>query len=123
RGARHEGAPADGAAAALPPDPRRDSDREQLDDHLSGPDRHPAAAARRHEAGNRKRGDVRLDELDYALPPELIAQEPAPERTAARLLVVGRQPEALAHETVAALPRLLRAGDLLVLNDARVVPA
>jgi len=66
---------------------------------------------------------VRLDELDYALPPELIAQEPAPERTAARLLVVGRQPEALAHETVAALPRLLRAGDLLVLNDARVVPA
>jgi S-adenosylmethionine:tRNA ribosyltransferase-isomerase len=66
---------------------------------------------------------VRLEDLDYALPPDLIAQEPASERTAARLLVVGRQPEALAHETVAALPRLLRAGDLLVLNDARVVPA
>ena len=47
-------------------------------------------------------------ELDYVLPPELIAQEPAAERTAARLLVVGRQPEALAHETVAALPPLPR---------------
>jgi S-adenosylmethionine:tRNA ribosyltransferase-isomerase len=66
---------------------------------------------------------VRLEDLDYALPPELIAQEPAPERTAARLLVVTREPETLAHETVAALPRLLWAGDLLVLNDARVVPA
>jgi S-adenosylmethionine:tRNA ribosyltransferase-isomerase len=66
---------------------------------------------------------VKLEELDYALPPELIAQEPAPERTAARLLVVERQREALAHETVAALPRLLRPGDVLVLNDARVVPA
>jgi S-adenosylmethionine:tRNA ribosyltransferase-isomerase len=66
---------------------------------------------------------VRLDELDYALPPELIAQEPAPERTAARLLVVTREPAGLAHEIVAALPRLLRAGDLLVLNDTRVVAA
>jgi S-adenosylmethionine:tRNA ribosyltransferase-isomerase len=66
---------------------------------------------------------VRLEDLDYALPPELIAQEPAPERTAARLLVVTREPEGLAHETVAALPRLLRAGDLLILNDTRVVPA
>lgn len=66
---------------------------------------------------------MKLEDLDYALPPELIAQEPAPERTAARLLVVTREPEGLAHETVAALPRLLRAGDLLILNDARVVPA
>ena len=66
---------------------------------------------------------MRLEDLDYALPPELIAQEPAPERTAARLLVVTRDPATLAHETVAALPTLLRAGDLLVLNDARVVPA
>jgi S-adenosylmethionine:tRNA ribosyltransferase-isomerase len=66
---------------------------------------------------------VRLEDLDYALPPELIAQEPAPERTAARLLVVTRESATLAHETVAALPTLLRAGDLLVLNDARVVPA
>jgi S-adenosylmethionine:tRNA ribosyltransferase-isomerase len=66
---------------------------------------------------------VRLEDLDYPLPPELIAQEPAPERTAARLLMVTREPEGLGHETVAALPRLLRAGDLLILNDARVVPA
>jgi len=66
---------------------------------------------------------VRLEDLDYALPPELIAQEPAAERTAARLLAVTRTPRGLAHHTVAALPRLLRPGDLLVLNDARVVPA
>ncbi len=64
-----------------------------------------------------------LDDLDYPLPPELIAQEPCVERTAARLLAVTRAPRHLAHETVAALPRLLRPGDLLVLNDARVVPA
>jgi S-adenosylmethionine:tRNA ribosyltransferase-isomerase len=66
---------------------------------------------------------VRLEDLDYALPPELIAQEPAPERTAARLLAVTRNPRGLAHHDVAALPRLLRPGDLLVLNDARVIPA
>ncbi len=66
---------------------------------------------------------MRLEDLDYALPPELIAQEPAAERTAARLLAVTRDPRGLAHHTVAALPRLLRRGDLLVLNDARVIPA
>jgi S-adenosylmethionine:tRNA ribosyltransferase-isomerase len=66
---------------------------------------------------------VRLEDLDYALPPELIAQEPAAERAAARLLAVRRDPRGLAHHTVADLPLLLRAGDLLVLNDARVVPA
>ncbi len=66
---------------------------------------------------------MRIEDLDYALPPELIAQEPAPERTAARLLVVSRDGDALSHHAVAELPSLLRPGDLLVLNDARVVPA
>jgi S-adenosylmethionine:tRNA ribosyltransferase-isomerase len=66
---------------------------------------------------------VTLDDLDYTLPPELIAQEPAPERTAARLLVVTREPPEMLHRTVADLPGLLRPGDLLVLNDVRVVPA
>lgn len=66
---------------------------------------------------------MKLEDLDYALPPELIAQEPAPERTAARLLVVVREPLRVEHRTVADLPRVLRPGDLLVLNDARVVPA
>ena len=66
---------------------------------------------------------MRLEDLDYALPPELIAQEPAAERTAARLLAVSREPFQLAHRTVREFPHALRSGDLLVLNDARVVPA
>jgi len=66
---------------------------------------------------------VKLEDLDYALPPELIAQEPAAERTGARLLAVRRDPRGLGHHMVADLPALLRPGDLLVLNDARVVPA
>jgi S-adenosylmethionine:tRNA ribosyltransferase-isomerase len=66
---------------------------------------------------------VRLEDLDYDLPAELIAQEPAAERAGARLLAVRRDPRGLAHHMVADLPALLRAGDLLVLNDARVVPA
>lgn len=66
---------------------------------------------------------MRISDFDYALPPELIAQEPAPERTAARLLHLDRAGGVRGHHTVAALPELLRAGDLLVLNEARVVPA
>jgi len=66
---------------------------------------------------------VRLAELDYALPEELVAQEPAPERAAARLLVLERRSGALRDACVAELPSLLAPGDLLVLNDTRVVPA
>jgi len=66
---------------------------------------------------------VRLEDLDFALPPEQIAQTPAAERTAARLLVLERTSGALHHHRIADLPRLLRPGDLLVLNDARVIPA
>ncbi|MCS7047224.1 MAG: tRNA preQ1(34) S-adenosylmethionine ribosyltransferase-isomerase QueA [Gemmataceae bacterium] len=61
--------------------------------------------------------------IDYDLPPELIAQEPVEPRDAARLLVVDRSRRTLAHHHFRDLPRLLRAGDLLVLNDTRVVPA
>jgi len=64
-----------------------------------------------------------LDDLDFALPPELIAQHPASERTAARLLAIDRTTGERRHGTVRDLPGLLRAGDLLVVNDARVVPA
>jgi S-adenosylmethionine:tRNA ribosyltransferase-isomerase len=66
---------------------------------------------------------MRLADLDYVLPPELIAQEPAPERTAARLLVVSRATGGLRHARVGELPAELRPGDLLVLNDTRVIPA
>jgi S-adenosylmethionine:tRNA ribosyltransferase-isomerase len=63
------------------------------------------------------------DLYDYDLPPELIAQEPLADRTAARLLVVRRADGSLAHRHVRDLPELLRPGDLVVVNDTKVVPA
>jgi S-adenosylmethionine:tRNA ribosyltransferase-isomerase len=60
-------------------------------------------------------------DFDYQLPPEAIAQQPAP-RGASRLLVLDNEGEAR-HRTIAALPALLRRGDLLVVNDTRVLPA
>jgi S-adenosylmethionine:tRNA ribosyltransferase-isomerase len=63
------------------------------------------------------------DFLDYDLPAHLIAQEPSVERDQARLLVLDRQRDALAHHIFADLPGLLAPGDLLVLNDTRVLPA
>jgi S-adenosylmethionine:tRNA ribosyltransferase-isomerase len=66
---------------------------------------------------------VRLEDLDYALPPERIAQHPAPEREAARLLVLSRAGGAPQHATLRDLPRWLRPGDLLVVNATRVLPA
>jgi len=61
-------------------------------------------------------------ELDYDLPPELIAQHPAERRDESRLLVYDRPTGAIRHRTFAELPEEL-AGELLVVNDTRVVPA
>jgi S-adenosylmethionine:tRNA ribosyltransferase-isomerase len=61
--------------------------------------------------------------FDYELPPERIAQEPCAERDQSRLLVVRRSSAALEHHVFADLPDLLNPGDLLVLNDTRVLPA
>ena len=61
--------------------------------------------------------------LDYALPPELIAQTPAARRDDARMLLLDRGAGRWEHRRVAELPELLRRGDLLVVNDARVLPA
>jgi S-adenosylmethionine:tRNA ribosyltransferase-isomerase len=66
---------------------------------------------------------MRLADLDYDLPRELIAQQPAEPRDAARLLVVDRPSGRLQDRTVRDLPGLLRRGDLLVRNDTRVFPA
>ena len=65
--------------------------------------------------------DVR--EFDFNLPPELIAQNPSPERGGARLLVLDRASGRLHHTFIAALPDLLLPGDLLVVNNTRVFPA
>ncbi|MBN2497587.1 MAG: tRNA preQ1(34) S-adenosylmethionine ribosyltransferase-isomerase QueA [Deltaproteobacteria bacterium] len=66
---------------------------------------------------------MRLDDFDYDLPEERIAQEPPPHRTASRLLVLPREQGPIAHRRFQDLGALLRHGDLLVLNDTRVMPA
>ncbi len=64
-----------------------------------------------------------IDAYDYPLPKHLIAQEPLANRTDARLLVVERSTGDISHHHIRDLPGLLRAGDALVLNETRVVPA
>jgi S-adenosylmethionine:tRNA ribosyltransferase-isomerase len=65
--------------------------------------------------------DVR--DFDFDLPSELIAQEPSPERSGARLLHLDRKTGSIAHTGIIALPDLLCAGDLVVVNNTRVFPA
>jgi S-adenosylmethionine:tRNA ribosyltransferase-isomerase len=65
--------------------------------------------------------DVRA--FDFDLPPELIAQEPPRERGGSRLLHLDRATGAIQHTSITAFPDLLRAGDLVVVNDTRVFPA
>jgi S-adenosylmethionine:tRNA ribosyltransferase-isomerase len=64
-----------------------------------------------------------LSDFDYDLPAELIAQHPAARRDASRVLTLGRENGVLGESTIAQLAGLFRAGDLLVLNDTRVIPA
>ncbi|MGZ6213088.1 MAG: S-adenosylmethionine:tRNA ribosyltransferase-isomerase, partial [Candidatus Binataceae bacterium] len=66
---------------------------------------------------------MRLSELDYNLPPELIAQEPLLRRDEARLMVLDRRGGTIEHSRFYKLGDFLRDGDLLVLNDTRVFPA
>ena len=64
-----------------------------------------------------------LTQFDYNLPPDLIAQEPVPTRDASRLLVLDRASGRIEHRTFADLPEYLQPGDVLILNDTRVMPA
>ena len=66
---------------------------------------------------------MRTADFDYELPPERIAQEPLPDRAGARLLVLERVSGTILHRAVRELAELLSPGDLLVLNDTRVLPA
>ncbi len=66
---------------------------------------------------------MRVDELDYELPESLIATTASEPRDAARLMVVDRARDRLAHHHVRDLPRFLEPGDLLVFNQSKVVPA
>ncbi len=64
---------------------------------------------------------LKLEDFDYTLPAELIAQAPLPDRSASRLLVLDR--DALSDRMFSDLPGLLNPGDLLVFNDTRVIHA
>ncbi len=64
-----------------------------------------------------------IADFDYHLPPELVAQQPLPQRDASRLLVLDRASGALRHARFLELGRWLDDGDLLVVNDTRVFPA
>lgn len=66
---------------------------------------------------------MRVDAFDYHLPAELIAQRPAARREASRMLLLDRQSGAWEDRAFAELPALLRGDELVVLNDARVLPA
>ena len=66
---------------------------------------------------------LRVADFDFDLPEELIAQQPPQERGQSRMLVVDRAAGAVRDAMFAEFPSLLKPGDLLVLNDSRVIPA
>jgi S-adenosylmethionine:tRNA ribosyltransferase-isomerase len=66
---------------------------------------------------------MRTDELDFDLPSELIAQAPMADRSGSRLLRYQRESKGIEDRRFVELPDVLGAGDLLVFNDARVIPA
>src|SRR5215472_558198 len=70
-----------------------------------------------------KRERLALSDYDFHLPDALIAQSPLERRDASRLLVLDRASGAFAHRMFRDWPGLLRPGDLVVLNDTRVIPA
>lgn len=66
---------------------------------------------------------MRTADFNFDLPPGLIAQHPAPQRDESRLLVLHRTNENIEHRHFRDLPGVFRAGDVLVLNNSRVIPA
>jgi len=70
-----------------------------------------------------KTAEHRVADFDYELPEELIAQQPPAERGTSRMMVVNRATGAFQDDLFTNLARQLRRGDLLVLNDSRVIPA
>jgi S-adenosylmethionine:tRNA ribosyltransferase-isomerase len=66
---------------------------------------------------------MKTADFDYDLPGELIAQQPLPDRAASRMMVVNRSTGDIRHDQFRNLGRYLHPGDLLVLNDTKVIPA
>jgi S-adenosylmethionine:tRNA ribosyltransferase-isomerase len=75
------------------------------------------------QARTLKLNEMRTADFDFALPPELIAQNPAPKRDESRLLVLHRDDGRVEHRKFRDLLEFFRAGDVLVLNNSRVIPA
>jgi S-adenosylmethionine:tRNA ribosyltransferase-isomerase len=67
--------------------------------------------------------EMRTDDFDYNLPRELVAYEPAAEREASRLMVLSRPAGSIGHARFRDLPDFLDGGDLLVVNDTKVIKA
>lgn len=74
-------------------------------------------------AGTGSDSGLDLEDFTYKLPEELIAQEPLPVRHESRLLFLRRESGAIAHRKFGQLPGLLQPGDVLIVNDTRVLPA
>ena len=70
-----------------------------------------------------KTSRLAISEFDYHLPPERIAQEPLEDRASSKLMVLDRASGDVQHRVFRELPSLLSPGDLLVVNDSRVLPA
>ncbi|MBE7022322.1 MAG: tRNA preQ1(34) S-adenosylmethionine ribosyltransferase-isomerase QueA [Ruminococcaceae bacterium] len=66
---------------------------------------------------------MNINDFDYTLPEELIAQTPLPNRTASRLLVLDKKSGAISHRSFTDITSFLHPGDCLVLNNTRVIPA
>lgn len=66
---------------------------------------------------------MRFSDFDYFLPPELVAQTPAARRDASRLMILDRVEASISETVFSGIAGLFRPGDLLVLNDTRVIPA
>lgn len=66
---------------------------------------------------------MQLQDFDFVLPPELIAQMPVARRDQARLMVVDRAQQSVSHDIFANIGRYLHPGDVVVVNDTKVIPA
>ena len=66
---------------------------------------------------------LKTSDYDFALPAELIAQDPPAERSSSRLLVLDKETGQTAHHRFRQITDFLRPGDCLVLNNTRVIPA
>ena len=64
-----------------------------------------------------------LSDYDFELPRELVAVRPLPDRSASRMMVVDRAAGTVTHRAFRDLPEFVHPGDMLVLNNSRVIPA